>query len=450
MELERTSAVNVGLSEELVRKYIDGMEKEQIHSYMIEKDGKVIAEGAVEPYSLTYSRSLYSLTKTISVMALGFLLENKKISLDDELYKFFPEYESRCTNGLIHSCHVRDLLTMQCGMPCKNSDHDFYEAPDWLEELFTGKPEHEPGTYFEYDNRCAYTLSAIVTRVTGKSVYELLNEKVFLPMDIHDVIWETDKKHVSQGGWGMSTTLETVAKLGRLLLNEGKWNGIQLLNREWVNTCLSVQVNTSSLGDYNKKYGYGYQIWAGKPENVWLARGAFGQLCILCKNQNTVISMFSGLQNYNAVLDLTWKFIESIDQMPKRNEISETIWKANENALGLETFSIKSGAEDIVRMKVNGSVYEFKAGHESWSYNELPIEKFSPMTEVFWKKALCKASWVNEKYILNITFVESPYHDTMIAYRNDDKLQIDYICSPQIRIRGKEYHIYLEKENAKK
>ena len=51
-------------------------------------------------------------------------------------------------------------------------------------------------------------------------------------MDIHDVIWETDKKHVSQGGWGMSTTLETVAKLGRLLLNEGKWNGIQLLNRE--------------------------------------------------------------------------------------------------------------------------------------------------------------------------------------------------------------------------
>lgn len=52
-------------------------------------------------------------------------------------------------------------------------------------------------------------------------------------MDIHDVIWETDKKHVSQGGWGMSTTLETVAKLGRLLLNEGKWNGIQLLNREW-------------------------------------------------------------------------------------------------------------------------------------------------------------------------------------------------------------------------
>ena len=96
MELERTSAVNVGLSEELVRKYIDGMEKEQIHSYMIEKDGKVIAEGAVEPYSLTYSRSLYSLTKTISVMALGFLLENKKISLDDELYKFFPEYESRC------------------------------------------------------------------------------------------------------------------------------------------------------------------------------------------------------------------------------------------------------------------------------------------------------------------------------------------------------------------
>lgn len=446
MKLERASAENVGLSEEVLRKYIDGMEKVQIHSYMIEKDGKVIAEGAVEPYDLSYPRSLYSLTKTINVMAIGFLVEDNRVSLDDELCKFFPEYEKCCTNGLIYSCHVKDLLTMQCGMPCKHSDHDFYEASDWLEELFTGKPEHEPGTCFEYDNRCAYTLSAIVTRVTGKSVCELLNEKVFLPMDIHDIIWETDKNHVSQGGWGISTTLETVAKLGRLLADEGMWEGKQLLSREWVNECMQVQVDTSKHADYNKRYGYGYQIWAGKPEQVWLARGAFGQLCIICKKQNMVLSIFAGLQDYNKILDLTWGFVEEVEREPKCQDVSETAWKAEENSLGMERFVLKNGAEDRISIRIKGKDYEFRAGHEAWKSNELPVAIFSPMTEVLWKRAICKAHWEQEKYILEIAYVESPYKDTLVAYRVGEGLQIDYFCSPQIRIRGKEYHIHLEKE----
>lgn len=443
---KRVEVQHTGLPEEMVCRYVGRLAECGVHAYRIEKAGEVAAEGAFAPYMPEEQRSLYSLTKTISVMAIGYLLEEGSISLNDTLNRFFPEYEERCTNGLIYTCTVRDLLTMRCGMPCTHSDHDFYEAPDWLEELFTTVPVHKPGTYFEYDNRCAYALSAIVTRVSGKSACDLLTEKMFIPMGIGDIIWECDKNNVSQGGWGISTGLETVAKFGRLLADGGMWEGKRIISEDWIEMCLSVQVDTSALSDYNKRYGYGFQIWKGKPENVWLARGAFGQLCVICRDQDMVISLFSGLQDYNNVLDATWEFIEKAgEETADEESIAGVEWLAEENALNIRSVQIDAGEPDQIILKVGAKTFRIMAGHGEWIMNELPVDRFSPMTEVFWARAACQAKWEDKKYTLQIAFTESPYRDTLVFSADGEGLKLHYACFPQIRIRGKEYWIVFPK-----
>lgn len=440
--MERTPAAQEGLSAEAISQYVQQMSDCNVHAYMISRNGRVVAEGAFAPHQLERPHTIYSLTKTIQALAVGLAVSEYGLKLDDLVAKFFPDYQDPRKNPVIQKCTVRNLLTMNCGLPCEHSDHDFYESKDWVEEFFTTATLHEPGTYFEYDNRCAYMLSAIVTKVTGQSVAHLLQEAVFTPMGIEDVYWESDKNGISQGGWGIQTSLETITKLGNLFLNDGTWNGHSLVSRDWVQQCLSVQVSTNRLSDASKQYGYGYQVWKGAPKGVWCGRGAFGQLCIICQEQNMVISTFAGSQDYNDLLQATWDFLDQVDQK-KQDCIAGKELIATENQFKVEAVKLNLGTTDRLELKVNGTQLTLNIGHGAWERNLLPVESIQIMETLAYRNVACRSHWENQDYVLELSYLDTPYTDEVRVMPGVQESKVVYRCYPQIRLRGGEYQFTL-------
>lgn len=440
--MERTVPCEVGLSEEAISQYIQQLSACQVHSYMISRKGKVVAEGAFAPHQLEHPHTIYSLTKTIQALAVGLAVSEYGLNLDDPVVKFFPEYQQRSKNSAIQGCTVRHLLTMNCGLPCEHSDHDFYESEDWVEEFFTTEPLHTPGTYFEYDNRCAYMLSAIVTKVTGQSTAQLLQKAVFTPMGIEDVYWESDKNGISQGGWGIQTGLETITKLGNLFLNGGTWDGQSLVSRDWIQQCLTVQVPTNRLSDESKRYGYGYQVWKGAPKGVWCGRGAFGQLSIICQEQDMVISTFAGSQNYNDLLQATWAFLDKVDQKTQDCLVGKE-WSATENQLMIESVTLTLGTKDRLELKVNGMQVTLNIGHGRWERNTLPVAEFKIMETLSYQNVACRSHWEDQDYILELSYLDTPYTDEVRVKLGVQECKVVYCCYPQIRLRGGTYQFTL-------
>lgn len=442
-KLNRTLPAQLGLSTEAVNQYVQQLSSCKVHSYMISCNEDVIAEGAFAPHRISDEHTIYSLTKTIQSLAVGLAIDQYNLQLDDLVLKFFPEYESCCANSVIKGCTIRNLLTMNCGLPCEHSDHDFYESDDWIEEFFTTTPLYVPGTYFEYDNRCAFMISAIIQKISGQSVAHLLQEKVFTPMDISDVYWECDRNGVSQGGWGIRTGLESITKLGILFLNKGKWKNQQLINADWIQQCLTVQAATDHLSDDSKIFGYSYQLWKAAPEGVWCGRGAFGQLSIICQNQGIVISTFAGSQNYNDLLKATWTFLTQIDHNYK-DQIAEHEWIASDNPFGLKKVSIAFGKTDLLTLQTETKKIDLKIGHESWEYNTLPMRSFKIMETIVYGYVACQGHWDQQDYILKLSYLNTPFTDQVRLSPQNGEILVSYQCYPMLRIRGAEYHFKLK------
>lgn len=102
---------------------------------------------------------------------------------------------------------------------------------------------HVPGSKFVYSTHASYMLSALVQKVTGKTLWAYLQEKLFTPLGITGEWWEESPQHISVGGWGLMLVTEDYAKIGQFLLQNGKWNGQQLLDAEWVRKAVSCQVS---------------------------------------------------------------------------------------------------------------------------------------------------------------------------------------------------------------
>ena len=147
---------------------------------------------------------------------------------------------------------------------------------------------HKPGTHFQYNSMGSYTLSAIVTKVTGQTTLEYLKPRLFEPLGIENPEWASSPEGNSLGGYGLKLRTEDIAKFGQLYLQKGKWNGKQLIPREWVEQATSKQVpneqeSHSKIG-IDWRQGYGFQFWRCT-HNAFRGDGAGGQFIVVIPEQ---------------------------------------------------------------------------------------------------------------------------------------------------------------------
>ena len=303
-ELPRSSPEAQGVSSAAILAFVEAADKniDSLHSFMLVRHGHVVAEGWWSPYHAEAPHSLYSLSKSFTSTAVGLAIAEGKLSLDDEVLKFFPEDAPPQPSNNLKAMRVSDLLRMSTGQQSEPP-----RTPDqpWTKTFLAQPVPFKPGTHFLYNTSATYMLSAIVQKATGMTVLDYLRPRLFEPLGIEHPTWETSPQGISAGGFGLSIRTEDIARFGQLYLQKGKWQGKQLVPAAWVEAATARQTSNGSNPKSDWDQGYGYQFWRCR-HGAYRGDGAFGQYCIVLPEQDAVIAITSGVKDMQAVLNLVW------------------------------------------------------------------------------------------------------------------------------------------------
>ncbi len=289
-KLQRVNAPeNLGISSQAVLKTLKRLEKTMVfHSFMIVRHGKIAAECYRYPFRSDIPHTMYSVSKTISAIALGFAVSEGLVSLDSRLTDVFPDFVPKQKDERFERLCVKHLVTLTAGKitnPLQNKTKD-----DWLEQYLNAKWVAEPGERFDYVNEAMYTLCAVVQKVTGQTVVDFLYPRLFEPLGIEKPFWETDPRGVESGGWGIYLKTEDFSKIMYCYLNRGMWFGKQVIPEQWA--VQAVQPQGFYKGKAIDGDCYGYGIWVVS-DNEFRARGMFDQLSCAIIDKDTVITVTS-------------------------------------------------------------------------------------------------------------------------------------------------------------
>jgi len=295
----------------------------EMHSIMVVKNGKVIAEKWMNGASADSAHILNSVSKTFTSTAVGLAISDGLMTLEDKLIDYFPEDLPEVVSDNLAAITVKDLLTMNCGHDTDPTG-SIRKNPEltWAQAFLAYPVEHTPGTYYCYNSLGTYMLSAIVTKVTGQKVVDYLTPRIFEPLGIDKPTWQESPQGINCGGWGLYLKTEDLAKIGQLILNGGKWNGKQLIPSEWFAEASKAQVPSAPAGvhpedlerlGYSKEtsdwvQGYGYQMWRCR-HNAFRADGAQGQYIIVIPDKNTVIATTANIGNMQGEINYIWDYL---------------------------------------------------------------------------------------------------------------------------------------------
>ena len=272
---------------------LDACPSIHVHSAMVLRHGKIVAEGSWKPYSGSYPHMMFSLSKSVVSMAVGFAVQEGLLTLDDKAAGYFPDKNVLFRSPRINNITVRHLLNMTSGLKF-NEVHSVVEK-DWVRAILQSDCSFEPGTEFSYNSLNTYLLSAILCKKTGMGLVEYLTPRLFDPLGIHNVSWDVCPMGIEKGGWGLWLRTVDMAKLGQFYLQRGRWmvdgKEKQLLPEDWVIESTKMDTPTRE-GDYSK--GYGYQIWSFGAKGAYQFNGMLGQYVIVLPERDMVIAMTGG------------------------------------------------------------------------------------------------------------------------------------------------------------
>ena len=286
----RATPESQGISSDLfaaLLRELDASKDTEMHHFMALRHGKVICECNFAPYPKGMWHITHSMCKSITGMAIGMLIEEGKLKLNENIYDIFSDHMNAFSKIFRPVITVENLLTMTSGVTFNESG--IVSGNDWLGSFLNASVNGKPGTEFQYNSLNTYVLSAIVTKRTGETLTEYLTPRLFGPLGITKYYWETCPKGITKGGWGLFLCAEDMAKLGQLYLQKGKWNGQQLVSEYWIEISTARHLKTQ-----NGTYGYGYQLWMEQRPGSFEYNGMLGQNVIIYPDMDMVLVTNAG------------------------------------------------------------------------------------------------------------------------------------------------------------
>ncbi len=317
-QLPRSTPEDQGVSSAGILAFLAAVEKSrhEFHSFMLVRNGHVIAEGWWPPYRATANHMLYSLSKSFTSTAVGFAVSEGKLNINDPVTSFFPDDLPAAVGDNLAALKVKHLLTMSVGH-ATDSTPLIGREQNWVRAFLALPVAKPPGSAFLYNSGATYMLSAIVQKVSGQKVLDYLRPRLFEPLRSDGITWETCPRGINTGGWGLSVPTETLAKFGHFYLQKGLWGGRPLLPSAWIEeaTTFKIQQPPPQGADLEKAkltsdwlQGYCYQFWRCR-HDAFRGDGAFGQYTIVLPDRKAVVAITCETGDMQSELNLVWDFL---------------------------------------------------------------------------------------------------------------------------------------------
>ncbi|WP_158263805.1 serine hydrolase domain-containing protein [Deinococcus arcticus] len=311
--LPRTSPEAQGLSSRAVLAWLDALEASglELHGFVLLRAGAVVAEGHWAPYAPQQVHHLYSLSKSVTALAVGALVADGRVRVADRLVDHFPDDLPVPVPPHLAAMRIEDLLTMRTGH-AEDVTGALMAAPDgdWVRAFLAQPVAHPPGTHFVYNSAATFMLSALVERLCGQSLLAFLHPRLLAPLGIEHARWVANAQGIHLGGWGLHLTTEGVARLGQLCLQRGEWAGQALLPAGWMDAATRAQVPPGDDPDSDWAQGYGYQFWRCR-HGAYRADGAFGQFCVVMPEPQAVLAITANVPDMQGVLNHVWTHLHA-------------------------------------------------------------------------------------------------------------------------------------------
>lgn len=473
--LPRSTPDAEGVSSKGIIDFLDAIAKtnHEMHSIMVLRHGKVIAEGWWNPYRPDLKHTLYSLSKSFTSTAVGFAVAEKKLTTNDKVMSFFPDKLPGTVSENLAQLTIKDLLSMSAGQA---PDPSFVIVPgeDWIKAFFSTPIQNKPGSVFLYNSMATYMLSAIVQKVTGQKILEYLTPRLFVPLGIDGADWEIDLQGRNVGGWGLRVKTEDIAKFAQLYLQKGKWRNQQILPEAWVEEATTFKIdNAPGMSKERKdssdwRQGYCYQFWRSR-HNSYRGDGAFGQYALILPEEDAVIAITSETMDMQGELNLVWQYllpalkadISSLNMnnavllkkrlatlklsVPVQTDSSFHIvqmnnrkFKVEANPKGIEAISFNEmGKTIMLNLRIKGVDHSFNFGNGKWMYGttEMPgpslVEGAKNHFMGLPASQIAGAySWKSSKILeMQLRYIDSPHTLKMSFYFDNNVVTVDMFDS---------------------
>lgn len=354
-ELEHVCPEDVNVDSAEIKAFLDEITDKGLglQSFTVVRHDKICAQGFFAPYSKEYPHVLYSMSKSLTSTAVGFAVDEGLIKLEDKIVDFFPEYSAtkRPFNKMLT---IEMLLTMRSDKLITVAENK--GEHDWIKQFFDAGYILPPNSKFNYISENTFMLSAIVTKVTGKSVLDYLDEKMFAPLGIEKPFWEVDGKGNNAGGWGCYMKSEDLAKFFLPYIHGGKWiDGTQLVPEYWVENALSKKTDSVHDGALDIVNGYGYQFWKNRIANSFRADGLFGQRCFMFPGFDALVILNCGEAEDYKVMDVFWKYFPNCFKSEELEDNKKAQAELNEKIASLSMPKLEAKPRNkAMEDKING------------------------------------------------------------------------------------------------
>ena len=279
--------------------------------FLVMQDDTIIYENYWRGQKEETKHISWSMAKSVISALLGIAqAEGHMGSVEKTVDEYLPEMKGTGYEGV----KVKDVLQMSSGVKFNEDYGDpNSDIQRWFKTFALGESqdefattlvnEREPGTYNHYVSINTHVLGMILVRTTGQSISSYFKEKLWDPIGAeHDACWLKDENDMEMALGGLNASLRDYAKVGRLFLNKGNWDGQQIVPESWVEESLTMDkehVTPSSKNSAHPDSGYGYQWWipSGDDGEFW-ARGVFNQYIYINPTTRTVIVKNSANQNF--------------------------------------------------------------------------------------------------------------------------------------------------------
>lgn len=363
MDFPITTPESVGIDSRKLISFVNHLNDAGMcmHGFAFIRYGKMAAEGYWAPFHKDRLHRMYSVSKSFVSLAIGLLIDEGRITLDDQVYTYFPERVVQPIHPYTAAATIRDLLMMTT----QNSDQSYtVHDKDWIFTFFNTVPSHPSGTAFSYDTAATVVLTALVERLTGKTFLAYMQEKMLDEIGFSKDTWcvKTPEGY-SWGGSGVLCTMRDMASVAQLLLNDGVHNGKQLLSKEYVRAATSRQVDIT-YGTNGRSAGYGYQIWR-RPNNGFAFNGMGGQFAFAFPDKDLLFVCTADIQactTGGAILnDQIDALYETIGEPLPENPEAVAELRALCDSLTLH--HLEGDVTSPVADKVNGKTYIMDEGN---------------------------------------------------------------------------------------